>query len=280
MHPLISAADLQQLLARRPETVLLDCSFDLADTAAGERAYAEAHLPGAHYAHLDRDLSAAKTGRNGRHPLRERAAYAAWAGSMGITPATPVVAYDRQGSMFAVRVWWVLRWLGHDDVAVLDGGLPAWQATGGPLTAETPAGHTAAPYPDLPPAMPRIDAAQLQQRLREVLILDARAPERYRGEVEPLDAVAGHIPGAVNRFFKDNLQPDGRFKPAEQLKREFDALLTDERQVVHSCGSGVTACHNLLAMEVAGFGRSRLYAGSWSEWCSDPSRPVAKSTQA
>lgn len=276
MHPLISAADLQELLARRPDTVLLDCSFDLADTTAGERAYAEGHLPGAHYAHLDRDLSAAKTGRNGRHPLRDRESYAAWIGSVGITPTTPVVAYDRQGSMFAVRAWWVLRWLGHDEVAVLDGGLPAWQAAGGALTTETPAKRPAAPYPDLPPAMPRIDAAQLQQRLREVLILDARAPERYRGDVEPLDAVAGHIPGAVNRFFKDNLQPDGRFKPAEELKREFDALVTDERQVVHSCGSGVTACHNLLAMEVAGFGRSRLYAGSWSEWCSDPSRPVVQ----
>ena len=276
MHPLISATELRDLLARRPETVLLDCSFDLADPADGERAYAEGHLPGARYAHLDRDLSAPKTGRNGRHPLRDRAAYAAWIGSVGITPTTPVVAYDRQGSMFAVRAWWVLRWLGHDEVAVLDGGLPAWQATGGALSTETPAVPPAAPYPDLPPAMPRIDAAQLQQRLREVLILDARAPERYRGDVEPLDAVAGHIPGAVNRFFKDNLQPDGRFKPADELKREFDALLTDERQVVHSCGSGVTACHNLLAMEVAGFGRSRLYAGSWSEWCSDPSRPMVQ----
>jgi thiosulfate/3-mercaptopyruvate sulfurtransferase len=280
MHPLISAADLQQLLARRPDTVLIDCSFDLADVAAGERAYAEAHLPGAQYAHLDRDLSAAKTGRNGRHPLRERTAYAAWMGQAGMAPGVPVVVYDRQAGMFAARTWWLVRWMGHEEVALLDGGLPAWQAAGGTLTTERPAARPAAPYPDLPPAMPRIDAAQLQQRLREVLILDARAPERYRGDVEPLDPVAGHIPGALNRFFKDNLQPDGRFKPAEQLRREFDALLDGDRPVVHSCGSGATACHNLLAMEAAGLGRSRLYAGSWSEWCSDPSRPVAKGAEA
>ncbi len=274
MHPLISATDLRDLLARRPETVLLDCSFDLADTAAGERAYAESHIAGARYAHLDRDLSAPKTGRNGRHPLRERADYAAWMGSVGIAPGTPAVAYDRQGGMFAVRAWWVLRWMGHADVAVLDGGLPAWQSAGGAVTAETSLERPAAAYPDLPPAMPRIDAAQLQQRLNNVRMIDGRAPERYRGEVEPLDPVAGHIPGALNRFFKDNLQPDGRFKPADQLKREFETLLEGDHPVVHLCGSGVTACHNLLAMEVAGFGRTHLYPGSWSEWSSDPSRPM------
>lgn len=279
MHPLINADDLRALLDRRPDTVLLDCSFDLADPAAGERAYDEAHLPGAHYAHLDRDLSGAKTGRNGRHPLRDRDDYAAWMGRLGIEPGTPVVVYDRQAGMFAVRAWWVLRWMDHADVALLDGGLAAWQDAGGALTAERPAPRAREPYPDLPPAMPRIDAAQLQQRLREVLLIDARAPERYRGEVEPLDPVAGHIPGALNRFFKDNLQPDGRFKPADELRREFEALGViegDRRPVVHQCGSGVTACHNLLAMEVAGYGRSRLYPGSWSEWCSDPSRPMAR----
>lgn len=280
MHPLISAADLEALLDRRPDTVRLDCSFDLADPAAGERAYAEAHLPGARHVHLDRDLSAAKTGRNGRHPLRDRADHAAWMSRVGIAPGVPVVVYDRQGGMFAVRAWWVIRWMGHGDVSVLDGGLQAWQSAGGPLSNEVPASRPASePYPDLAPAMPRIEASQLQQRLDDVLVLDARAPERYRGEVEPLDAVAGHIPGAVNRFFKDNLQPDGRFKPADQLRQEFDALGIGDRPVVHSCGSGVTACHNLLAMEVAGLGRSHLYAGSWSEWCSDPSRPVARATK-
>jgi thiosulfate/3-mercaptopyruvate sulfurtransferase len=276
MHPLISAADLRELLARRPDTVLLDCSFDLADPAAGERCHAEAHLPDSHYVHLDRDLSDTKTGRNGRHPLRSRGAYAAWMGNVGIAPGVPVVVLDRQAGMFAVRAWWVLRWMGHEAVALLDGGLQAWQAAGGELTTAPPTPRSAPAYPDLPPAMPRIDTVQLQQRLREVLILDARAPERYRGEVEPLDAVAGHIPGAINRFFKDNLQPDGRFKPAAQLRAEFDALIPGDHPVVHSCGSGVTACHNLLAMEVAGLGRSRLYAGSWSEWSSDADRPMVR----
>ncbi len=281
MHPLISATDLQDLLARRPETVVLDCSYDLGDADAGERAYAEGHLPGARYTHLDRDLSGARTGRNGRHPLRERTQYAAWMGEAGIAPGVPVIAYDRQGGTFAARAWWVLRWMGHDDVALLDGGLTAWQAAGGALTAEVPAPRPQPPYPALAPAMPRIDAVQLEQRLREAQVLDARAPERFQGEVEPLDAVAGHIPGAINRFYKDNLQADGRFKPATQLRDEFEALLSPDRPVVHSCGSGVTACHNLLAMEVAGWPeRTRLYAGSWSEWSSDPSRPMVRGPAA
>jgi thiosulfate/3-mercaptopyruvate sulfurtransferase len=275
MHPLISAPDLRELLARRPDTVLLDCSFDLADPAAGERSYAEAHLPGAHYVHLDRDLSAPKTGYNGRHPLRDRAGYAQWLGTLGITPDLPVVVYDRQAGMFAVRAWWVLRWMGHTEVALLDGGLPAWQDAGGAVTAEVHAPRAAATYPLAPAALPALGADELQSWLSQVQILDARAPERYRGEVEPLDPVAGHIPGAVNRFFKDNLQPDGRFKPAAQLRAEYSALL-DGRPVVHQCGSGVTACHNLLAMEVAGLGTTALYPGSWSEWCSDPLRPTAR----
>ncbi|HEX3139248.1 MAG TPA: sulfurtransferase [Rhizobacter sp.] len=272
MHPLISA---NELLAGRVQPVLLDCSFDLADTAAGERSYREGHLPNAHYVHLDRDLSGPKTGHNGRHPLRERTQYAQWMGQLGIAPGTPVVAYDRQGGMYAVRAWWVLRWMGHADVAVLDGGLAAWQQAGGALTTTTPAAHPLPPYPTHTPALPTVDAGQLQSRLGEVLVIDARAPERYRGEIEPLDAVAGHIPGAVNRFFKHNLQADGRFKPAEQLRAEFMPLL-DQRAVVHQCGSGVTACHNILAMEVAGLGATALYPGSWSEWSSDPTRPMAR----
>lgn len=276
MHPLISASE---LLARRPQPVLLDCSFDLADPSAGERSYREGHLPGAVYVHLDRDLSGPKTGRNGRHPLRERSDYAQWMGAVGITPGTPVVAYDRQGSMLAVRAWWVLRWMGHADVAVLDGGPPAWQAAGGALSADLPRITAAPAYPLQPPALPTLNADQLQARLAEVRVIDARAPERYRGEVEPLDAVAGHIPGALNRCFKDNLQADGRFKPADQLRAEFAPLL-DGRPVVHQCGSGVTACHNLLAMEVAGLGPGTLYPGSWSEWSSDPSRPMVRGQAA
>ncbi|GAB4559611.1 MAG: sulfurtransferase [Rhizobacter sp.] len=276
MHPLISASE---LLARRPQPVLLDCSFDLADPSAGERSYREGHLPGAIYVHLDRDLSGPKTGRNGRHPLRERSDYAQWMGAVGIAPGTPVVAYDRQGSMLAVRAWWVLRWMGHADVAVLDGGLPAWQAAGGALSSDLPRITELPAYPLQPAALPTLNADQLQARLAEVRVIDARAPERYRGEVEPLDAVAGHIPGALNRCFKDNLQTDGRFKPADQLRAEFAPLL-DGRPVVHQCGSGVTACHNLLAMEVAGLGPGSLYPGSWSEWSSEPSRPMVRGQAA
>ncbi len=272
MHPLISASD---LLARHPQPVLLDCSFDLADPGAGERSYREAHLPGAVYAHLDRDLSGAKNGQNGRHPLRARSEYARWMGAVGITPGTPVVTYDRQGGMYAARAWWVLRWMGQADVALLDGGVAAWQQAGGTLSSELPSAAPLADYPARAPALPTLDADQLQARLAEVRLIDARAPERYRGEVEPLDAVAGHIPGALNRFFKDNLQADGRFKPAEQLRAEFTPLL-DGRPVVHQCGSGVTACHNLLAMEVAGLDAGAIYPGSWSEWSSDPSRPMAR----
>jgi len=275
MHPLITAAELRQMLEAKSPLVVLDCSFDLVDTEAGERAYREGHLPQAVYVSLERDLSGPKTGRNGRHPLRERADYAQWMGSIGIAPGTPVVAYDRQGGMYAARAWWVLRWMGHADVTLLDGGLAAWQLAGGALTTDVARPNPAAPYPTQPPALPTVDAQQLQARLNEVLVIDARAPERYRGDVEPLDAVAGHIPGAVNRFFKDNLLPDGRFKPAEQLRAEFGPLL-DGRPVVQQCGSGATACHNLLAMEVAGLGVTALYPGSWSEWSSDPSRPMAR----
>jgi len=272
MHPLISAS---ALLATAPRPVLLDCSFDLADTDAGERSYRESHLPGALYVHLDRDLSGPKTGSNGRHPLRERAQYAQWLGQLGIEPGMPVVAYDRQAGMYAARAWWVLRWMGHTEVAVLDGGLPAWERAGGALTQDIPPPRPAPAYPARAPAMATLSAQELQARLADLLLIDARAPERYRGDVEPLDVAAGHIPGALNRFFKDNLQPDGRFKPAEQLRGEFAPLL-DGREVVQQCGSGVTACHNLLAMEVAGLGSTALYPGSWSEWSSDPARPMAR----
>jgi thiosulfate/3-mercaptopyruvate sulfurtransferase len=275
MHPLITAAELRRMLDSKSPLVGLDCSFDLVDTEAGERSYREGHLPQALYVSLERDLSGPKTGRNGRHPLRERADYAQWMGHIGIAPGIPVIAYDRQGGMYAARAWWVLRWMGHADVALLDGGLAAWQQAGGTLTTDVPTPAPVTPYPSQPPGLPTLDAQQLQARLDEVLVIDARAPERYRGDVEPLDAVAGHIPGAVNRFFKDNLLPDGRFKPAAQLRAEFSPLL-DGRPVVQQCGSGATACHNLLAMEVAGLGTTALYPGSWSEWSSDPSRPMAR----
>jgi thiosulfate/3-mercaptopyruvate sulfurtransferase len=272
---LISAAELQTLLAGSTPTLLLDCGFDLADPTAGERAYATSHLPGARYVHLDRDLSSAKNGRNGRHPLPEFGQWAARAGRMGITPGVQVVCYDDQGGVYAARAWWMLRWLGHLPVAVLDGGRAAWRASGGALLDAAGPSTVAPPYPAPSPAMATIDADALQQRLHDVTLLDARAPERFRGEVEPLDPVAGHIPGARCRFFKNNLDEKGCFKPAEQLRREFIAFGMD-KDVVHQCGSGVTACHNLLAMAHAGLEVGRLYPGSWSEWCSDPARPVTR----
>jgi thiosulfate/3-mercaptopyruvate sulfurtransferase len=279
--PLIDVATLAEALAKGATPVILDASFDLADPTAGERAYAQGHLPGAHYLHLDRDLAdhaPAADGRfRGRHPLPTFEAFAATVGRLGIGPSSAVVVYDRQGGMYAARAWWMLRWLGHANVAVLDGGLPAWTA-GHALTAEVPAVPAAtAPYPAAAPLVGTLDADALAARLGNVRLLDARAPERFRGDVEPLDPVAGHIPGALNRPFKDNLGADGRFLPSATLRAAFAALLGADApaDVVHQCGSGVTACHNLLAMEAAGLPGSALYPGSWSEWCADPARPVA-----
>ncbi len=275
---LIDAGELRTLMAHRAPLVLLDASFDLADAQAGERAYLEAHIPGAQYVHLEQDLSGTSNGRNGRHPLPGRQAFARTAGAFGITPQTQVVVYDRQGATYAARAWWLLRWIGHGPVAVLDGGFDAWLAAGGESESGAQARSPLADYPLQPVAMPTVDVDELERSLATVRLVDARAPERFRGEVEPLDARAGHIPGALNRFFRDNLAADGRFKPAETLRDEFTALLGEggAAPVVHQCGSGVTACHNLLAMEVAGLAGSVLYPGSWSEWSADPSRPIAK----
>jgi thiosulfate/3-mercaptopyruvate sulfurtransferase len=270
---LITARELQALQGPR---VLLDCGFDLTDPGAGRRAYEAGHLPGALYAHLDEDLAGAKNGGNGRHPLPERAAFAATAGRWGVRPGLQVVAYDAQGGVYAARAWWLLRWLGHDVVAVLDGGPAAWRAAGGTFETRGVSTEPAPPYPlAAEPAMPTIDAETLLRELGRVRLVDARAAERFRAETEPLDPVAGHIPGATNRFHKANLQADGRFKPAAALRAEFQAWGTPAGNVVHQCGSGVTACHNLLAMAHAGLEGSRLYPGSWSEWCADPARPIA-----
>ena len=271
-----------QLRAAGAGPVVIDTSFDLADVNAGETSWRDSHVPGSFYLHLDRDLSGTKTGSNGRHPLPERAAFAATLARMGVTPARQVVALDRQGSMYAARLWWMLRWMGHGNVAVLDGGINAWTAAGGTLTAAptpTPAAPVTANYPERASLVRTIGAEALQAQLGRTPLIDARAGERFRGEVEPLDRAAGHIPGALNRFFKDNLDPlTGRFKPAAQLRAEFSALLGTHpaEGTVHQCGSGVTACHNLLAMEHAGLAGSVLYPGSWSEWSADPSRPVAQ----
>ena len=274
--PLVSPEQLIAALAAGATPLIVDCSFDLADVAAGERAYAQGHLPGAIYAHLDRDLAGAKTGRNGRHPLPARADWAATLARLGATPARAVVVYDAQGGMYAARAWWMLLWAGHRAASVLDGGLLAWKAAGGAVDSGTVAPVAAASaYPLAESLVASLDADALQRTLGRVTLLDARAGERYRGEVEPLDKRAGHIPGARSRFFKDNLDAQGRFKPADELRATFAAFGVEPTQVVHQCGSGVTACHNLLAMEVAGLKGSSLYPGSWSEWSSDPARPVA-----
>ncbi|HWP17946.1 MAG TPA: sulfurtransferase [Burkholderiaceae bacterium] len=277
---LIRADELRALVdGGAKDLVILDAGFDLAAPDAGQHAYDEGHLPGAHYVHLERDLSGPKTGRNGRHPLPDRAEFARRIARWGVTPASQVVVYDRQGASFCARAWWMLKWIGHEHVAVLDGGVAAWLEAGGTLTRELPAMHADAPaYPLGAPRLPSLPVDELERSLAQVRVVDARAPERYRGDVEPLDPVAGHIPGALNRFFKDNLEPSGRFRPADVLRADFERLLAGRTasEVVHQCGSGVTACHNVLAMEIAGLRGSRLYPGSWSEWCADPTRPVEK----
>ena len=276
---LIDPAGLAALLQSGPAPAILDASFDLGDVEAGARSFRAGHLPGSHHVDLDRDLCAPKSGTNGRHPLPGRADFARTIGALGITPETQIVVLDRQGGAYAARLWWMLRWLGHAAVAVLDGGLEAWRASGGAITADPPAApQPAGPYPEQAPLAATIDAPRLERQLGRIGLVDARAPERFRGEKEPIDAVAGHIPGALNRFHKANLQDDGRFKPAERLRAEFEATLGARApgEVVHSCGSGVTACHNLLAMEHAGLAGSLLYPGSWSEWSADPARAIAR----
>jgi thiosulfate/3-mercaptopyruvate sulfurtransferase len=277
MGPLISADALAGRLGD-DALVVIDCRHDLARPDAGEAAWAGSHIPGALFMHLDRDLSSVKTGSNGRHPLPSPAAFTALLGRCGITPRHSVVAYDDAGGMFAARLWWMLRWVGHADAAVLDGGLAAWKAAGGALD-QSVRSRPATRYPE-GAVDSTVDADALLANLDggALLVVDARAPDRFRGENETLDPVGGHIPGAVNRFFKLNLTDDGHFKPADVLRAEWCAIAKarDPATLVMQCGSGVTACHNLLALELAGLSGARLYPGSWSEWCSDPARPVAR----
>ncbi len=275
---LISTAELARHLDD-PAFVIVDCRHDLTDVDAGERAYRAAHIPGAAFLHLDRDLSGAKTGRNGRHPLPEVSALATTFGRTGIDTTKQVVAYDQNGGMWASRLWWLLHWLGHDAVAVLDGGLDKWAAERRPQTSELPAPRSALFVPMGPGPVATADEIVRHLNDGSLFVLDARAPERFRGDLEPLDPIAGHIPGAHNRPYGENLTSQGSFKPAALLRSEFEALLVDTppSAVVHQCGSGVTACHNVLAMSVAALRGSRLYPGSWSEWiAADPERPVAR----
>ena len=293
---LISAAELLAL-TRRNESVaqlmIFDCSFDLNDLAAGRHAYERAHIPDAVHADLERDLSDLGTpdsqGRaqpapdavsGGRHPLPSPEKFATWLSKIGFGNEMQAVVYDRNGGVYCGRLWWMLKWVGHEAVAVLDGGLKAWEAAGGSLTGRDEPARFQANFDARPVAARLIGAADVQQHLGQAdqTVLDARAPARFRGEVEPLDAAAGHIPGALNRPFSENFDADGKFKSPGQLRAEFEQLLAgrDPASVVHQCGSGVSANPNLIAMELAGFGPTRLFAGSWSEWSSDPSRPVEK----
>ena len=283
---LISVAELQALLASGQPLMVFDCSFDLAQPEAGTQAYLASHIPGAVYAHLDRDLSlkqpapGEQAASGGRHPLPSRERFAAWLSSIGFTNGMQAVVYDRNGCNYCGRLWWMLKWAGHDAVAVLDGGLQAWTAAGGAVLAGAEPARTPANFTLQAPLRRLASAAEVLAALGQggQTVLDARAAPRYRGEVEPLDPVAGHIPGALNRPFTENIAADGRFKPAQLLRAEFQALLQGRpaATVVHQCGSGVSALPNLLAMEVAGLGPTALFAGSWSEWCSDPQRPVER----
>jgi thiosulfate/3-mercaptopyruvate sulfurtransferase len=261
-----------------PRWCVVDCRHDLMDHALGAREYAAGHIAGAVFARMEDELSGRKTGTNGRHPLPPREELAALLRRWGVNPDTQLVAYDAQGGQFAVRLWWLARWLGHARAAVLDGGWQAWLEAGGATSVET-AARTPGSFQPGPALAGTVDAAQVLATRSDprVRVLDARAPERYAGELEPIDPVAGHIPGAHNRFWQLNLA-GGRFKPAQALRAEFETLLAgrDPAHVMHQCGSGVTSCHNLLAMEIAGLGGSQLYAGSWSEWIADPARPVAR----
>jgi len=262
---------------------IVDCRFQLADEEWGEREYRVAHIPGSAYAHLDRDLSGPKTGSNGRHPLPDPEALVQTFIRLGIGSGMQVVVYDQDSGMFASRLWWLLRWMGHDAVAVLDGGFARWTAAGRPVESAGSSNYvrsavrfTGTPRRDMTANIQDV-AGTLEHG--GSLLVDARAPERYRGDIEPLDRVPGHIPGAVNRFFQDNVGADGLLRPPADLRATFSALfggLPAERVVCY-CGSGVTACVNLLALEHAGLPGAKLYPGSWSEWCSDPSRPVEQS---
>lgn len=282
MHTLlISVPELRQLQDSGQPLVIFDCSAELMNPDAADTLYEQLHIAGARQAHLDRDLSAKAPGQavnGGRHPLPRRETVAAWLGSQGVDHHTQVVTYDRNGCNYCGRLWWMLKWLGHDAVAVLDGGLQAWQAGGGPTASgRTPAPARACTFTPGTPLRTLLDLPTVAARLGQPgqTVVDARAAARYRGEVEPLDPIAGHIPGALNRPFTDNFGPDGRFKSPDQLRSEWTAILGSRApaSVVHQCGSGVSAVPNLIAMELAGLGPTGLYAGSWSEWSRTPGMP-------
>lgn len=287
---LITATDLSNHAADR-DWLIVDCRFDLAQPAAGETAYRAGHIPSAVYAHLDRDLSSPITATSGRHPLPSPERLAATLGAWGLTSNTQVIAYDADTGAYAARLWWLLRWAGHRKVAVLDGGFKAWSAAGLPVAEQIPQ-RTATRFEVHTDRSLWLDTSEVTERVqrRDWRLLDARGAERYAGTVEPIDKVAGHVPGAVNHPFALNLGTDGRFLPAQELRARFEkSQATDDsqdnggigdQQTIAMCGSGVTACHLLLGLEIAGKPGAKLYAGSWSEWIRDPARPVAKGPSA
>lgn len=273
---LISAATLAQEMAQQKDWVILDCRHDLANPEAGKNAFTLAHIPKAQFIALDSDLSGIKTGQNGRHPLPDPTNFIDTLRRLGIHNHSQIIVYDADSGMFAARVWWMLRWIGHPSVAVLDGGFAAWQKAGFDISTEalTPSVGTINQRNSLTRVV-NVDDILNNLETHNYLILDARAPDRFRGENETLDRIGGHIPGAKNRFFRDNLNSDQCFKSAEQLRAELSAIIASPEKLISQCGSGVTACHNLLAMEIAGLTGAALYPGSWSEWSADPARPVA-----
>ena len=280
---LISVQQLKELQASGKAFMVFDCTGDLMKPEMADVLFDTVHIEGAQQAHLDRNLSThgATALNGGRHPLPARETVAAWLGGLGFQNHMQAVVYDRNGANYCGRLWWMLKWLGHDAVAVLDGGLQAWQASGGAVASGPAAKGEAAGF-DLKPALREwLSTAQLAPQVGHpnLTIIDARAPARYRGEMEPLDPVAGHIPGALNRPFNQNLNAEGFFKSPDVLRAEFESLLAgrDPSTVVHHCGSGVSTVPNILAMELAGLGVTRLYPGSWSEWCNTPDLPCAKS---
>lgn len=281
---LISAQELARKIDQ-PHVVIIDCRHDLMDSTAGQKAYAAGHLPGARFTHLDKQLSGPKLAADGtfsgRHPLPSKEDFIRHLRELGINPTSQVIAYDAHGGMFAARLWWMLRWIGHSAVAVLDGGVPAWTELGFTLETKCPT-VTQGTIEVRPSLVKQLTVDDIVSNLsgKVYTVVDARAADRYRGENESMDPVGGHIPGAKNRFFKDNLQADARFKTAEQLHQEWSSIFSDASKAVMQCGSGVTACHNLLALEVAGLTGAALYPGSWSEWCSTPTRPIATGAEA